>query len=582
MCLISLREKLYGKSMYVLGVWDGHDSGAALIGDRGIVFAANEERFTKRKLEIEFPYNSIRAALAFEGIKPSEVEHVAFTTAEFTKTLERIFPSMKESYYQFRRRKITKPMFENERHNLKYRMTNVGVLPLCSSVSKSIVAKRLRGMGFSKTKIHAVDHHTAHAACAAFTAPFKRSLVITMDGLGDGLSGSINTFENGRLERHIAIPARHSLGIMFEQVTNIAGMRELEDEGKVMAMADYSYPFSYEENRLNDLFKVTGTTIAAKHSAVRQFALLQKIAWQTPREQFAYMAQQLLENALVKFVGNAIDRYSIGSIALAGGLFSNVKANMKIRMLNGVKHWYIFPHMGDGGMALGAALYTKYLLDGSSSHHFGAYLGNEYSAEQTEYVLKSEPSLSYQRESKEEQASHASELISSGNYALWFQGRMEYGPRALGNRSIIAPADSETVKDRLNLYVKKREWYQPFAPSMLDDDAEHLLEFDCKGHDRFMTMAYMVKEEHRKRTASVMHVDGSARPQMVSSENPEYESMLKHVKRRTGTGVVLNTSFNIHGMPIVMSPVDAVDTMKKTKAKYMFINGFFVTNSNGV
>ena len=152
-------------SLYVLGVWDGHDSGAALIGDNGIVFAANEERFTKRKLEIEFPYNSIRAALAFANIRPSDVEHVAFATTEFTKTLERIFPRMKENYYQFRRRKMLKPAFENARHNLKYRMTDLGILPLCSSISRGIVASRLRSMGFDNPKIHMVEHHTAHAAC---------------------------------------------------------------------------------------------------------------------------------------------------------------------------------------------------------------------------------------------------------------------------------------------------------------------------------------------------------------------------------------------------------------------------------
>jgi carbamoyltransferase len=567
--------------MYILGVWDGHDSGAALIGDKGIVFAANEERFTKRKLEIAFPYNSIRAALAFAGIKPSDVEHVAFSTTELTKTLERMYPPMKEHYYQFRRRKMLRPSFENVRHNLKYRLTNIGILPMCSSISKSIIARRLRSIGFDKPRIHVVEHHVAHAACAAFTSPFKKSLVITLDGLGDGLSGSVSTFENGRLERHIAIPAAHSLGIMFEQVTNIVGMREMEDEGKVMAMADYSYPFRYEDNRLKDFFKVAGTAIRAKYGAVRQFELLQKIAWQMPREQFAYMAQQLLEDALVKFVGGAVDRYPIRDVVLSGGVFSNVKANMRIRELDGIKHWYIFPHMGDGGIALGAALYTRYLLDGTDSYGFGAYLGTEYSMEQTEQALRKEAGISYQHESMKEQASHASDLISDGNYVFWFQGRMEYGPRALGDRSILAPCDSERVKDRLNLYVKRREWYQPFAPSMLDADAERMLEFDGKGRDRFMTMAYMVKEKFRKNAVSVMHVDGSARPHMVGGENPAYEELLRNMRKRTGIGMVLNTSFNIHGMPIVMSPADAIDTMRKTKTKYMFINGLFVTNKGG-
>ena len=562
-------------------MWDGHDSGAALLRDNEVLFAANEERFTKRKLEVEFPYNSIRASLAFAGIRPADVEHVAFATTEFTKTMERVFPVMKENYYQFRRRKMPKPAFENARHNLKYSMTGIGVLPFCASISKSIVEKRLRSIGFANPNIHVVDHHVAHAACAAFTSGFRRSLVITMDGLGDGLSGSISTLENGKLTRHVAVPARDSLGTMFEQVTNIVGMRELEDEGKVMAMADYSFPFPYEDNKLKDLFRITGTSIRAKYSAVRQLAMLQRIAWQMPREQFAYMAQQLLENALVKFVGNAVERFAVGDVAFAGGLFSNVKANMRIRMLDGIKHWYVFPHMGDGGMALGAALHVGNQLTGADSYDFGAYLGNSYTTEQTEQALKEEKGISYQREGMDAQASHASELISSGNYVFWFQGRMEYGPRALGNRSILAPFDSEKVKEKLNLYVKRREWYQPFAPSMLDEEAERILEFDGKGHDKFMTMAYMVREAHRDRTASVMHIDGSARPHMVGGENPAYEELLASMRKRTGFGMVLNTSFNIHGMPIVMSPADAIDTMRKTRTRYMFINGLFVTNREG-
>ena len=160
-----------------------------------------------------------------------------------------------------------------------------------------------------------------------------------------------------------------------------------------------------------------------------------------------------------------------------------------------MKHWHIFPHMGDGGIALGAALYTNYLLNGTCNHEFSA-ISRERATAPSRQSRRSRKTgrLSYQHESMKEQASHASELISSGNYVLWFQGRMEYGPRALGDRSILAPSDSESVKERLNLYVKRREWFQPFAPSMLEEEAERMLEYDGKGHDKFMTMAYSVKE----------------------------------------------------------------------------------------
>lgn len=568
--------------MYILGVWDGHDAGAALVNDNQIIYAANEERFTKRKLEVNFPYNAIKAALDYAKIKPGDVEHIAFTTTEFTKTLERIFPSMKESYYQFRRRKILKPRFENARHNLKYRMTSIGILPLCNEVSSSIVKGKLRSMGFDRFKLHIIEHHTAHAATAAFTAPFRNSLVITLDGLGDGLSGSISILQNNKIQREMTINARDSIGIFFEQATNIVGMRELEDEGKVMAMADFSYPFEFEENRFKDFFTVSGTQIQARYGPVKQFEMLQRIAWQMPREQFAYMAQQLVENVLVKFTSNVIDRYCIGDVAFAGGIFANVKANMLIRRLENLKHWYVFPHMGDGGEALGAALQTSYNLNGTASYQFKPYLGNSYSTEQTENIIKSDRSLTYQLESEDDHAKHAAELIGSGNYLMWFQGRMEYGPRALGDRSILAPSDSEAVKDRLNLYVKKREWFQPFAPSMLEEESTRMLEFDNKGYDKFMTSAYLVKKELQASQKSVIHVDGSSRTHMVGGENAPYQKLLKGIKKKSGYGIVLNTSFNIHGMPIVMTPEDAIATMKATKTKYMFINNVFITNRSGI
>ncbi len=568
--------------MYVLGVWDGHDAGAALLSDGRIVFAANEERFTKRKLEVGFPRHSIGAALKHAGIRPTDVEHVAYSTTEFSKTLERVFPSMRENYYQFRRRKMLRPPFEGLRHKLKYSMTTVGILPGCGTVSGLVAERELRSMGFSGFRLHAVEHHTAHAASAALTSGMGRALIITVDGLGDGLSGSISTFEKGTLERHAVIPAKDSIGIFFEQVTNIVGMRELEDEGKVMAMADYSYPFPIEKNRFRDFFKVEGTTLKARYSPAAQYNMLQRIAWQMPREQFAYMAQQILEAVLTKFVSNAVGRFGIGNVAFAGGIFSNVKANMLIRGIEGIKHWYIFPHMGDGGLALGAALHVDHLLRGNSDHGFMAYLGPAYTDEETEKALREEKWLKFEEEAEKTQAAHAAELINSGNYVFWFHGRMEYGPRALGNRSILAPSGSENVKDRLNLYVKKREWFQPFAPSMMEEEAENLLEFDGKGMDRYMTMAYMVREGKRDRTRAVMHIDGSARAQMVGGENPLYHEMLGKLKKGSGDGVVLNTSFNIHGMPIVMNPSDAIATMRETNTKYMFINGFFVTNRKGI
>ena len=562
--------------MYILGIWDGHDAGAALVEDNKVIFAANEERFTKRKLEVNFPKHSIEAALRYAKIKPDDIEHIAFSTTEFAKTIERMFPKMRENYYIFRRRKRLKPRFSDLRHMLKYSITSIGITPGSTTINKHMLGKELRNMGFDKFKLYAVEHHAAHAATAAFTSPFKKALIITSDGLGDGLSGSISIMEKNTLTRKSVTKASDSLGIFFEQATNIIGMRELEDEGKVMAMADYSYPFSMDENLFRDFFSVDGISIKAKYNTIKQFEMLQRISWQLPREQFAYMVQQLLTEMLTKFVDNAIERFGIGDVAFSGGIFSNVKANMSLRKLDSLKHWYIFPHMGDGGIALGAALHTNYILNGITKHDFTAYLGPAYGENETIAALKRHK-MKFQLERKE-QSKHAAELVTDGHYIFWFQDRMEYGPRALGDRSILARSDSEEIKDMPNHYVKKREWFQPFAPLIMAEQAERLLEYDNKGKDKFMTMAYMVKKEKRNVTKSVMHIDGSARAQMVGRENPLYYDVIKQVKNISGNGIVLNTSFNVHGFPIVMDPNDAIMTMKKTNSKYMFINGFFVTN----
>jgi carbamoyltransferase len=561
---------------YTLGIWDGHDSGAALIEDGKILFAANEERYTKRKLEIKFPYNAISNALEFAGIKPSDVERIAFPTTELTKTISRVFPGQKEAYYKFRRRKMLKPRMERLMHYYKYATTTVGVLPMCDSASKAMISRELRHIGFSKFALVSVDHHAAHAATAAFTSGTDRAIVITLDGLGDGLSGSISILENGKLERKVAIPARDSIGIFYEQVTNLVGMRELEDEGKVMAMADYSFPFAFEENKLKDLYKVEGLQIKAKYGPVKQYQVLDRLLWTMPREQFAYMAQQLMERIEKTLVENAIANFGIDTVLFSGGIMSNVKANMQIRGIDSLKKWYIFPHMGDGGIALGAAMYADYQLKGTHTYEFeNAYLGNSYNEDRVLQALKQETNLSYEIDG--DRFGHGAELIDNDEYIFWFNGRMEYGPRALGDRSILANAGSDTVKDKLNTFVKQREWYQPFAPSILRSDAEELLE-DVKGHDRFMTMAYAIKKDKKEIMKSVVHVDLTARPQMVGEENPDYLSLIKAVKGKTGFGVVLNTSFNIHGSPIVAAPEDALLTMKKTKTRYMFLGEYFVEN----
>lgn len=561
--------------MYVLGIWDGHDAGACIVEGSEIKIAVNEERFTKRKLDVGFPENSVRACLDFLDIKPTDITKIAVTTTDFAKTLTRAFPFLKDNYYLFRRRKVPEPMFSEFRRHFKYRTTEIREVPFCKMISERYFRKNLNRMGFKDYSLEMVDHHSAHAVAAAICSGFKKCLAITLDGVGDALSGTINIFENGDLKRISSIPARDSFGIFFEQVTTLLGMRELEDEGKIMALSDFAYQVPDDENRLMDFFEVNGLQVKCKYSTIGKYKRLKKILWNTPREQLAYMAQRTLEKHILDLFKNAMEETGIKDVCWSGGIASNIKVNLQLRLKSDLKNWFVFPHMGDGGLAVGAALAVDLEENGFSQNKLkNIYLGLEYGEEKIKEELdKYKYKLTY--EERKDLPQYTGELISQGKFALWYQGRMEYGPRALGNRSILAPAFLPEAKDKLNLQIKKRSWFQPFCPSLLEEDAKRIFK-DVDAYDRFMTMGYMTKEGIRDQVASVINVDGSARPQMLGKENQKYRELLEEVKKNTGLGIVLNTSFNLHGFPIVNSPEDAIEMMLKTKAPYMGIGNFFV------
>tara|TARA_B100002003_G_C13942447_1_gene457303 strand:- start:117 stop:812 length:696 start_codon:yes stop_codon:yes gene_type:complete len=229
--------------------------------------------------------------------------------------------------------------------------------------------------------------------------------------------------------------------------------------------------------------------------------------------------------------------------------------------------------MGDGGLALGAALYINFKLNGQKSYKMdNLYFGPSYGDEEIKQALKK---FNLKYEERNDIEKYAADLISKENIVLWFQGRMEYGPRALGNRSILAPAFSEEVKDKLNLQIKRREWFQPFCPSLLKEEAKKFFT-DIKQYDKFMVMGYNTKKSIRHKLKSVINVDGSARPQMLDNENKKFRNLIKQVKKNTGDGVVLNTSLNLHGFPIVNKPEEAIEVMLNTKSKYLALGNYLI------
>ncbi|MCX5829790.1 MAG: hypothetical protein NTV58_17610 [Deltaproteobacteria bacterium] len=611
---------------YVLGVWDGHDAGAALLKGEEIVFAINEERLSRRKLEVGFPHRSIRACLDFAGLNPPDIKYIAASTTDPAKTLTRIFPNLKEEYYLIRRRKQPPRSFDAFKKTFKYRFTELAPNVISRRLSLSWMHSRLREMGFAGYRLEWVDHHKAHAA-AAFCCGLPECLVITLDGVGDGCCGSLWSFRNKKLSLIKALPASRSLGIFFEHVTNLMNMRELEDEGKVMALANYAYPIADDDNPLMSVIQTKDLDIVTPYSSTAMFREMKKIIWRYPSEQFAAMAQRVLEKCVLDLVAAALAKTSHKRIAAAGGVFSNIKMNMKLAAQREVENIYVFPHMGDGGLAIGAAMLMNHDRFGISGYSLPSLaLGPSFTAEEVWAALQShhitdsaagegrptgktalldsclrrnddrETEMEFFKGLKVAPETHrngdilfrriesapetAARLILAGEIILWFQGRMEIGPRSLGNRSILARPDDSAIKDRLNLLLKKRVWYQPFCPSILVEDAPALLHTDGQNlrNNPFMTMAFRVRADEMKMMAGVINIDGTCRPQFVGDEHPLYRDLLEQIKKILGYGVLLNTSFNIHGEPVVCTPHEAIDMLQRTGIRYLVIEDILVEN----
>ena len=564
----------------VLGIWDGHDAGAALTAKQEILFAINEERLSRRKLEIGFPKRSIIAIIESCGLSSKDISKVAISTSDFSKTLSRLFPSLKEEYYLMRRRKKSPGRLNNIKKRFKYSLTTLPSYSFTRALSAKLISRELKDCGIS-APLEIVDHHQSHAACALCSSGFDSCLVVTLDGIGDGLSGIIWSYRQNSLELVSSISGHNSLGIFFEHVTNLLHMRELEDEGKVMALANFTYPVPDSDNPLPNLFQVQDLNIKARYTGNRLYDELKRIYHFYPMELFAYFAQRVLEIKVIELISQALKHTEHTRLAYAGGLASNVKVNMLLNELPEVADMFVFPHMGDGGLAAGAALWTSIRGNQAPQKLQNSYLGPSYENEISHLVKQLEDSSGYRITECSAIEKAVAPLIAQGEIVLWFQGRMEFGPRALGSRSILALPNSISIKDKLNLYLKKRCWYQPFCPSILEDDAEDLL-CNLKGTpNRFMTCAYRVKQDRLHQLEGVMNIDGTCRPQLVPRDyNSPYSRLLQELKVITGIGAVLNTSFNIHGEPIVCTPEDALRCLQISPVRYLALGQYLIEKSD--
>jgi carbamoyltransferase len=559
----------------VLGIWDGHDSGAALLQDGRLSFAVNEERFTRRKLEIRFPHHSINACLKHAGLAPRQIDLVALSTSDPAKTLGRWWAGSKERYYAIRRRQARPGPLAALTRTLKYRVTEWAPSPTSTALSRRALGAPLASLGLEHATLKLVDHHEAHAAGAAWAAGVSPCAVLTIDGLGDGVSSTISIFRDGKLTRVAASPARSSLGVFFEHVTNLLNMRELEDEGKVMALADYAAPVADDQNPLLPWIRVRDGVIETSQPTRGMRRALATIQWRYPNEQFAYLAQRVVEQTCTALARDAVRMTGIARLALAGGVASNIRAAQAIRRLAEVRDVYVFPHMGDGGLALGAAAVASAAAGEPVNLELSRLdLGPSFDKAAVAAALRA---AGFCVHSAEDLVSRVADLLEQGRIVMWFQGRMEYGPRALGNRSVLARPDRPDLRDRLNLVLKRRVWYQPFCPSMLESEAERMLADWTGRRNTSMTMAYDVSMCFRSRLAGVVSVNGTCRPQIIRDDEPgEFADLLRAARERWGAGVVLNTSFNIHGEPVVCSPDEAIEVFQRSGADALAIGPFLI------
>jgi carbamoyltransferase len=552
--------------MRVLGVsCYFHDAAAALISDGQLVAAAEEERFSRQKHDSRFPRQAIAFCLRAGGLKASDLDLVVFFEKPFLK-LERLLVSTLLTWPRSR------ALFSES---------------IISFLGKKIWIRTLleQELGVPPSKILFSEHHLSHAASTFFVSPFEEAAILTVDGVGEWTTTNIGKGTGNHIEILEEIRFPHSLGLLYSAFTAFLGFEVNEGEYKVMGMAPYGQPRFVEEVRrvvnLRDdgSFELNLDYFDFPHSTERTYGRNFERLFGPPRlpeapfdpddpgcRRYADIAasiQSVLEQAMLGLARRARERTGMNRLCLAGGVALNSAANGRLLRESGFDQIYIQPAAGDSGGALGAALFAWHMVEGRPR---GLALervdwGESYSG--VSDFLDGE-SVAYRRLSHEALIDRVSDLVAQGQIVGWFQGRFEWGPRSLGYRSILADPHLPGMKDRLNRAVKFREPFRPFAPSVAAEQAARYLELPCPEQQfpaRFMLYVAPVREEQRARLPAITHVDGTARPQVVHADvQPLFHDLLHRAGDRTGDPVLLNTSFNLRGEPIVASPADALRT----------------------
>ena len=575
--------------MLILGLNMFHaDASAAIIDDGKVLFAIAEERLNRKKHFAGFPALAVKACLEAAGARISDLDHVAVgqdSDAHLAKKVQYAVanPTRILNFIKMRQRKEA--------------MRDV----------RSLLATSLDAdASCLKFQEHHVEHHLAHIASAYYCSPWDRAAGFSYDGSGDFVSTMMARCEGNSIEVLERVFLPHSLGSFYTMLCEFIGYKKYGDEGKVMGLAPYGKDtycenlrqlihlrnggFQLEMQYFQPLGSNQGMEVLADGSVelARHFSDRMRDLFGEPREphseitqrdmDLAFAMQQRFEEVFFHLLNQLYKKVPCQNLAMAGGCALNSVANGKVFTETPFRQTWIQPAAGDEGLAIGAALHTYHsVLNQPRSYELkNSYLGSEFSDSQIEQTLKS-CRLKYRKLAREQLLETVADQIAAGNVVGWFQGRMEWGPRALGNRSILAHPGLATMKDVLNARIKHREWFRPFAPSIL---AEHQHEFFEHDHPSpFMLHVYKIRREKRAELCAVNHVDDTGRLQSVArEENPLYYDLINTFRKKTGTPVVLNTSFN-ENEPIVCAPQEAIDCFSRTRMDVLAIGPFLALKS---
>lgn len=568
--------------MKILGIFDGqHDSGASIMDDDKILAAVNEERLSRIKLDGGFPNRSIQECFRISNVKEEDIDAVVVGSILTPPIFARMFRKLQSHEAQALSDKgstLMKALSDMAKYDLRLTIMNPEYfsgriqIPLARWLIRRELPQKLR-----PKPIYFVKHHDAHAASAFYASGHKEALAITCDCWGDGVSFAVYVCNSQGLHRKYVVPAFDSFGHFYAAVTKHLGFKPIRHEGKILGLAAHGdpnkvkvdFPFSEKDGKPKFLRPIRMEVDAELAKQLSQYS----------REDVAAWLQHYSEEWIVRLAKRWIGATGQKHVVLAGGVFSNVRINQFVHEIPGVQSIYIFPHMGDGGLAVGGSMFFLNAEKHIAARLEHVYLGPEYSDKEIEQELKKEK-LTYQKPKSVEK--EIAKLLAEGHVVARFNGKMEYGPRALGNRSILYQATDPTVNDWLNKRLQRTE-FMPFAPSTLEEDAPKCYHKLAGGEfaARFMTITYDCTDFMKKHCPATVHVDGTARPQLVrEKENPSYYTILKEYKKLTGLPSFINTSFNMHEEPIVCSPYDAIRAFLLGHLDYLAIGPFLVKNPN--